>query len=165
MKRLTLVRHAKSSWSHPEIDDVDRPLSKRGEKDAPVMGQRLAQRQITPDCIISSPAKRAIRTATLIAKEIAFPITAIVTSKNIYAANVAELIQVVQQIDDACNSVLLCGHNPGLTELSQCLTTYQIDKLPTCGIVCIDFAIDSWKDLSPGMGTFVFFDYPKNPNA
>jgi phosphohistidine phosphatase len=165
MKRLTLVRHAKSSWSHPEIDDVARPLNKRGEKDAPLMGRRLAQRQMTPDCIISSPAKRAISTATILAKEIAFPIKEIVTYKDIYAANVAELIQVLQQIDDACNSVMLCGHNPGLTELSQCLTNYQIDKIPTCGIFCIDFAIDSWKELSQGMGTFVFFDYPKNPNA
>jgi phosphohistidine phosphatase len=165
MKRLLLIRHAKSSWSHPELDDFDRPLKKRGEKDAHVMGKRLAKQQIKPDCIISSPARRAISTATLMAKEMGFPIKEIATDKQIYAADVSDLIAVLQQIDDACDSVMLCGHNPSLTRLSHYLTHYQIDTIPTCGIFCIDFAIASWKELSQGIGTFVFFDYPKNPNA
>jgi len=67
MKRLYLVRHAKSSWNRPELDDIDRPLNKRGKRDAPFMGQRLKQHDVCPDLIISSPAKRALKTAKIIA--------------------------------------------------------------------------------------------------
>jgi phosphohistidine phosphatase len=165
MKRLTLIRHAKSSWSHPEVDDFDRPLNKRGERDAPMMGKRLAKQDTKPDLILSSPAKRAIRTATLIAKELGFPIEAIVTNKDLYVADVADLMTVLQQLDDSFENVMLCGHNPGLTSLSCHLTNYQVDNIPTCGIFCVDFDIDSWKELVQGRGTVAFFDYPKNPKA
>ncbi len=165
MKRLLLIRHAKSSWSDPELADFERPLKKRGEKDAHVMGKRLAKQQLNPDCIIASPARRAIRTATIIAKEIGFPLKDIATDKQIYAADVADLLAVVQQIDDTCERVMVVGHNPGLSQLSQALTPDPIDPLPTCGIVCIDFALASWQELAPGRGTVVLFDYPKHPNT
>ncbi len=143
MKRLTLIRHAKSSWSHPEVDDFDRPLNKRGEKDAPMMGKRLAHQHAKPDLIISSPAHRAISTAIIMAQEIRFPIKAIVTNQDLYAADVSDLMRVLQQIDDTFDHVMVVGHNPGLTSLSYYLTQYQVDNIPTCGVVCIDCAIDS----------------------
>jgi phosphohistidine phosphatase len=165
MKRLLLIRHAKSSWKHPEVADVERPLNKRGKKDAPMMGQRLARQQINLDCILSSPAKRAIKTATLIAKELGFPSKNIAINPQLYAADVADLLTVLQQIDDAYNRVMVCGHHPGITRLSAYLTNDPIEKIPTCGMVCIDCAIDSWTELAQGRGTVVFFDYPKNPTA
>lgn len=162
MKRLTLVRHAKSSWKHPDLADFDRPLNKRGDHDAPIMGQRLVQRQIAPELLISSPAKRAITTAHIIAQEIGYPVEKIVLDQNIYEAGVSDLLNVLQAVDNAFDSVMLFGHNPGLTSLSTYLTDYQIDNIPTCGVFCADFDLASWADLEQSTGTMVFFDFPKN---
>jgi phosphohistidine phosphatase len=161
MKRLILIRHAQASWGHPELDDFERPLTKRGERDARVMGRRLAHQQIKPDVIIASPAHRAIRTAALMAKEVRFPITAIVPNQDLYAADVSELMSILQQLDDAWAQVMVVGHNPGLTRLSASLTHAQVDPLPPCGVFCVDLALASWKELAPGSGAVVLVEYPK----
>lgn len=164
MKRLYLLRHAKSSWKHPDLSDFERPLNERGKRDAPVMGKRLKEMQIQPDLILSSPAKRAHKTAKIIAKEIDFPKKQIVTDESIYAAGVSTLLDLIRKIDDSFRQVILIGHNPGFTDLANYLTNAQLDNIPTCGIFCTDFDIQSWKDVAEGKGTFVFFDYPKKIN-
>jgi len=161
MRRLYLIRHAKSSWKNPGLADRDRPLNKRGKRDAPFMGTRLKKYNVKPDVIISSPAKRALDTAKIISKEINFPIAKIVTNESIYAADFSDLLLEIQIIDDAFDQVMIFGHNPELTELAEYLTNYQIDNMPTCSIFCIDFDINSWKEVSKGKGIFGFFDYPK----
>ena len=161
MKRLYLIRHAKSSWKDPNLQDFERPLNKRGKGDAPLMGQHLNSHQVRPDLIISSSAKRALKTARIIAKAIGFPKEQIVTDESIYEAGVSSLLQVIHHIDEAANQIMLFGHNPGLTMLAESLTNAVIENIPTCGIFCVDFDITSWKDVKAGTGTMVFFDYPK----
>ena len=161
MKRLYLIRHAKSSWKDPTLTDLDRPLNKRGKRDAPFMGKRLKTHNIQPDLIISSPAKRAQRTAKIIAEEIGFSKEKIIYDESVYEAGVSTLLRVIRYIQDSANDVVLFGHNPGLTMLAESLTHTLIENIPTCGIFCIDFPVDSWKDIVEGSGTVVFFDYPK----
>ena len=162
MKRLYLIRHAKSSWDDPDLADFERPLNKRGKEEAPAMGKRLKKSKVQPDLILSSPAKRALKTTKIIAKELDFPKKQTVTDEAIYEAGVSALLNVIRNIDDAFQQVLLCGHNPGLTDLAQYLTNVRIDNIPTCGVFCIDFDLQSWKKVTEGKGIFVFFDYPKH---
>ncbi len=161
MKQLYLVRHAKSSWKDPVLTDMDRPLNKRGKRDAPFMGERLNKYDVQLDLIISSPAKRALSTAKIIAKEIGCPKKKIVANESVYMAGVPSLLNTIQGIDDSHSRVMFFGHNPGLTELAVYLSNYHVDNIPTCGIFCTDFDVDSWKEVSKGTGSFAFFDYPK----
>jgi phosphohistidine phosphatase len=161
MKRLYLVRHAKSSWKEPDLTDIERPLNTRGKQDAPCMGKRLKELKVHPDLIVSSPAKRARKTAKVIAKEIGFPKKDIVTNESIYLTGVSTLLIFIRNIKDSYQQVMLFGHNPGFTELAEYLTNQRFDNIPTCGIVCMDFDITSWKEVAEGKGDVVFFDYPK----
>jgi phosphohistidine phosphatase len=161
MKRLYLVRHAKSNWNRSELDDRDRPLNKRGKRDVPFMGQRLKKHGVCPDLIISSPAKRALKTAKIIAEEMGCPKKQIELNDALYMHGVSAIINLIQSIDDGHESVMLFGHNPDFTELAERLTDYQVDNIPTCGIFCIDFNVGSWQEVDEGKGLFAFFDYPK----
>ncbi len=161
MKRLYLVRHSKSSWKNPSLSDFERPLNKRGKRDAPFMGRLLAERGIFPQLIISSTAKRALKSATIIAEEIEYPEEDIITHAALYGASVAELLEIVGDIDDLYHEVMLCGHNPGMTDFVNYLSDFDLDNLPTSGIVCIDFDEQAWHAISQYSGEMVFFEYPK----
>jgi phosphohistidine phosphatase len=162
LKRLTLVRHAKSSWKDPELTDFDRPLSKRGKQDAPRMGERLAGRDSRPELILSSPAKRARKTAKLMARKLELAAAdRLILVMEIYEAEPEALLKVIRGLDDRWAHVLLIGHNPGLTELGNLLADCGIENIPTCGALCLDFAAESWRSLGPQSGTLVFYDYPK----
>lgn len=163
MKYLYLVRHAKSSWDFPELKDFDRPLNKRGQRDAPRMGSRLAAKNLKLDAIISSPANRAITTAKEIAQVIGFPLEDIIEMEDIYHAGMNSLKDVVRGLDEKFKSVALVGHNPGFTDLANQLKEhdYYIDNVPTCGVVAMEFACNSWKEITDHSGRLLFFDYPK----
>jgi phosphohistidine phosphatase len=160
MKTLYLTRHAKSSWKQPELSDFERPLNKRGKRDAPFMGEILEKKGINPDLIISSPAKRAKKTAIAIAEKLGYKTKKILYDENIYEASNRELVSIVKQFDDNCNSVIMFGHNPGLTMLHNFLCGYYIDNIPTCGVVALEFN-SSWKDLREKTGKLLFFEHPK----
>lgn len=162
MKTLFLIRHAKSSWKNAGLTDFERPLNSRGKKDAPFMGKVLKKRNVTPDLIFVSPAKRAFKTAKLIAKEIEYPQSKIIVDKAIYEGSVYQILELIQRIDDSNNIVFLIGHNPDFTSLANYLSNYSVTNIPTCGIFCIDFEINSWQQISEGSGIFKFFDFPKN---
>jgi phosphohistidine phosphatase len=162
MKRLILVRHAKSSWQHPDLDDFDRPLNSRGKTNAPDMGKRLAKLKLNTELLISSPAVRAVKTAKMIADEIAYPRNRLKLDKRIYEAAILDLLDVVQNIEDDYRIVMLVGHNPGITYLGVFLSNYEVENIPTCGVFCIDFKVDSWHQIEKSSGKFVFFDFPKN---
>lgn len=161
MKRLTLVRHGKSSWKDPELADFDRPLNKRGKEDAPEMGRRIAERREHPDLIITSPAKRAVSTVKRIAREIGFPESGVVKDDRLYAAEAQEILVVVREIDDLHGNVVLCGHNPGITDFCNLVSGLSIEAIPTCGVVSIEFPADSWRDVIAGAGIIRYFDCPK----
>ncbi len=161
MKRLYLARHAKSSWKKPQLDDIDRPLNKRGKRDTPVMGQRLRDFGADPDLIITSPAKRARKTAIGLAKQLDYPKKSIAVEEILYGGYVEELIGVINRFDTLFSEVLLVGHNPDFTDLANILANQKIDNVPTCGIVAMDFSVISWQAVQRGSAKVVFFDYPK----
>jgi phosphohistidine phosphatase len=141
--------------------DRDRPLSRRGLHDAPLMGQRLHASGARPSLILTSPAVRALETARLVAREIGYPLEFLQREADLYMASPVGLSDVLQRQDDAFNDVIVCGHNPGLTEFANELTGAGIDNIPTCGIVVIEVKARKWQQLRGG-GILITFDYPKN---
>ncbi len=160
-KRLTLLRHAKSSWNNASLDDRDRPLNERGQRDAPMMGQRLLQKDSRPSLILTSPAKRARQTVRLIAREIGYPIEFLQTEAELYLASPEILLNVIAEQENTFNDIVLCGHNPGITELTNQLTGMAIDNVPTCGMVYLEAEIKAWAELEGTRCTLAAFDYPK----
>lgn len=161
MRRLILLRHAKSSWKDPLLEDFDRPLNKRGQKNAPLMGQRLAMLGERPEVILSSPAKRACETAKMIAAALSYEESAIRFEPCIYEAGVGTLLELVSCLDNAWHDVMLVGHNPGLTELVNALTESKLENIVTCGVVKLAFETVSWRDIQLHSGRLLFYDYPK----
>lgn len=161
MKTLFVIRHAKSSWDDPALADFDRPLNKRGRKDAPDMGKRLRQRYAAPDLMLSSPAERALTTCNIIAEEVGVAASKIKTDKNLYHAEDAQILSIIQLLDNKYDNVWIFGHNPGLTDFVNLLGDGDIDNIPTCGVVGCSLNIQSWDEANKGKATITFFDYPK----
>ena len=164
-KELLLVRHAKSSWDDPSLDDHDRPLNARGLRNAPEMGKRLQGWGIRPDTWISSTALRAITTAKIIAEQIGFPPDQIQRTKGLYHAGATELQEFIAGLDDQLGSVVLFGHNPGMTSLVANLYGLPIDNLPTCGVVHLQFTEANWEAASSALPVRATFDFPKNQSG
>jgi phosphohistidine phosphatase len=164
MKTLYIIRHAKSSWDNSDQSDFDRPLNGRGERDAPRMGKRLKEKEIYPDLMISSPAKRALSTGNRIAEVLKYPKENIMTPNTLYHADEETILGIIQKVNDRCDVVILIGHNPGLTDFLNALSEDEtnIDNLPTCGVVAFAFKEKSWKEIKCGAGKMLFFDYPKS---
>jgi phosphohistidine phosphatase len=164
MKKLYLVRHAKSSWDNVEMDDFDRPLNDRGEKDAPYMAKLLKHRDVVPDRMITSPATRALSTCLAFAKVLNFDKKKIITEPKLYHAGPDTILKVLSSLPehkDKEDVVFLFGHNPGITEFANELLNVSIDNIPTCGVVVATLDIDKWKDISFGCGKMNSSDYPK----
>lgn len=162
MKTLYLVRHAKSSWDDPLLDDFSRPLNARGKRDAPTMGKRLKEKRVLLDLILSSPAERAIATAREIARILSCGEHKIKTLPELYHASPEKIMEVLKQTSDKVDKLMLVGHNPGLTEFIDSLTELDIDNVPTCGIAGFKLNIISWKALEMKEETLLFYDYPKS---
>lgn len=161
MRELILVRHAKSSWKHENLPDFERPLNKRGKRDAPLMASILGKESGKPDLIMSSPATRAISTAKIIARVIDYPFDKIKKEIKIYHAEEIELFKIIRKLSDKYQKVLLIGHNPGLTDLYNMLCNSPIENIPTCGIVNLKFPLTKWEDLIRKSGSLSYFEYPK----
>ena len=161
-KTVVLIRHAKSSWNHPELSDFERPLNGRGKRDSPYMGQKLNSRGIVFDQMFSSPSQRTTQTARNICNEIAFDFDAIEFENAIYHGGTDDLIDIIQGADETSQTIAIYAHNPGITYLANYLQKDEyIANIPTCGIVSIEFALDNWLDIGDGKGNLNFFDYPK----
>ncbi|UZR27615.1 histidine phosphatase family protein [Methylococcus mesophilus] len=161
LRELLLIRHAKSAWTDPSLTDRDRPLNERGKRDAPFMGSLLRFRGMEPDCMVSSPARRARKTARLIAGEVGYDKDAIVIAEQIYLGGRRAVVELVQALNDEDERVYIIGHNPDLSEAASCLTGESLGELPTCGMVAIEFPVYSWTHVMEGAGRLKFFDYPK----
>jgi phosphohistidine phosphatase len=161
MRTLYLVRHAKSSWDFPNLSDQQRPLNKRGKKDAPKMGKLLKQRNEVPDLMISSPAKRAFSTAKRIAEELGYKIKDIEKNETLYMADTDEFYDVICEVPKNVNKLMLFSHNYGITYFANYITETNIENIPTCGIVRVDFEIDLWEDIENKKGKLIYFEYPK----
>ena len=165
MKTLTVMRHAKSSWDPSGLSDRERPLNKRGERDAPVMGRRVADAGIRPSLILSSPAVRAWTTARIVAQEINYPLEFLQRENSLYLADVEDILQVLAEQDDGFNNIMLFGHNPGLTRFANFLVPGITDNLPTAGIVSVELETDSWSLQPRPATTLLLHDYPKKDRA
>ncbi|MCB0771464.1 MAG: histidine phosphatase family protein [Flavobacteriales bacterium] len=161
MRTLYVCRHAKSSWADGSISDHDRPLNERGSRDAPLMAREFRARKEHVDLLVSSTALRAITTAQAFAHELGYDPGSIHQSTALYHADVPTLMQVITGLPGNASSVMLFGHNPGLTYLLDHLTDAGVDNLPTCGLVRIDMEIDDWQAVSRSIGTQRWYDHPK----
>ena len=161
MKLLTLVRHAKSSWKDADLSDFERPLNKRGERNAPVMGRKLAAALPRPDLFVASPAKRALATAQIFAAEAALPAPPLALERDLYEADVADFLRVIRGLDPAARHVAIFAHNPALTEVANRLSDAEIANVPTCGLVRIRLNVERWDDVTGHCGALEGFDRPE----
>ncbi|NOX67180.1 MAG: histidine phosphatase family protein [Chlorobi bacterium] len=161
MKTLYIIRHAKSSWDERGVSDHDRKLNARGLRDAPKMGEVLANKGYHPDIIYSSSANRAFTTAKIIADKIDYPVDKIIVTKEIYDATTNDLVNLINRFDDKYESAMLFGHNPGFTVLANLLADKYIDNMPTCAVAVIELNVESWKNVASDCGRLIAFEYPK----
>jgi phosphohistidine phosphatase len=161
MKTLTLVRHAKSSWHDTNLSDRERPLNKRGLRDAPIMARRAVEVGIRPSLIVASPAVRAWTTAKIFAMELGYPVEFLQREDDIYLASLDRLLDVVASQDAGFNHLMLFGHNPGLTDFANYLSPGLTNNLPTAGIVSVEFDRDDWMLFEKPAIELLVYDYPK----
>lgn len=157
-RRITLLRHAQAV--HDAADDHDRALDADGEREAPRAGRRLRARGLRPTLIVTSSARRARQTARLVARELGYPMEFLQREDALYLATPGGILAVLERQDDACRDIVVCGHNPGLTELARILTGQVLDEMPTCGMVSIGVPAPRWADLTGATGRLLYVDYP-----
>jgi len=161
MKTITILRHAKSSWKDSSLSDHDRPLNKRGKRDAPVMAARIQQAGIRPSLILCSPAARAWTTAKLIAQEISYPSEFLQRDERLFHAGVRRIIDVLSEQDVGFNSIMIVGHNPGFTDFANYLVPGLTHNIPTCGVVSVLVDTDDWNLKTKKKVELATYDYPK----
>ena len=161
MKTLTIVRHAKSSWADTSLRDHERPLNKRGFRDAPEMGRRIGEHGIRPSLIVSSPAVRAWSTAKAVAKAINYPYEFLEKEPDLYHASVERILDVICAQDERCNNLMLVGHNPGFTDFANFLVPGLTHNLPTAGVVSVELETDDWRLYDRPSTKLLVHDWPK----
>jgi phosphohistidine phosphatase len=161
MKTLLLIRHAKSSWDDAGLSDFERPLNERGKKDAPAMAERLYERGIKVDVFITSPARRARKTAEQFAKRYKKEKEDLLLKTELYMAVDEAFNSVVEKLDDDIDCVAVFSHNPGITDFANQLSDARIDNIPTCGIFAVSIEARKWNKFREAKKKFLFFDYPK----
>ena len=162
MKTLLMVRHAKSSWKDPRLEDHRRPLNKRGKKAAPKMARRLKKRGLFPDAVVSSDARRAMDTAIAMADVLALPSKVIHPTAALYHASSEEILEIVRGLADDWQQVMVVGHNPGFTDLADFFFPEPIVNVPTAGVVELRFDASSWQEIHEDNLAYSHFDFPKN---
>ena len=165
MLRLTIIRHAKSSWDYPELSDFERPLNARGRRDAPAMARRFADVSAGALRLLSSPALRAITTAHVFAGALGIDPVDIRIEPRIYEASLDTLLELAQALNDTDTHVLLVGHNPGLSELAGFLADRNVGELPTCAVVTLGFNTSRWRGIKAKSGAVERLDTPRKGEA
>jgi phosphohistidine phosphatase len=161
MKTLYVVRHAKSSWEQEELKDFDRPLTDRGIKNAPEMAVRILTNGAAPQLLLSSPAKRAISTARLMAIAFKLPEEKIKQDSSIYEAERNDLSRLISRQDPDIDTILLVGHNPGVSDYINWLCGTEEAQIPTCAVARIRVNSNRWNGWEKGMGKLEDLDFPK----
>lgn len=163
MNSVIVIRHAKSSWDDLSISDFDRTLNEKGKHDAPLMARFLFEKKIPVDSFISSPAKRARKTAAYFAKQFDFETDQIVLEDSLYLAEAEVFYNVIGRQPDNNRHIVLFSHNPGITDFVNTLTSQvRIDDMPTCGIFAVEADIRHWSEFRSAVKNFLFFDAPRN---
>ena len=160
--RLTLVRHAKTEPGRPGQEDWDRVLEPRGQRDAPEMARRLKQLEPKPDRVLSSPAVRAITTATIMVRELGVSAQKVQQDERLYLASPKAMLAVIRELGGRSRHLVVVGHNPGITEFADKVSAERsIDNMPTCALYTLQFEIKDWSELEWSSGIDADFDYPK----
>lgn len=163
MKTVYLVRHAKAVSLEADGADSERSLTKKGRKDAQRIAQKLKKKSKMPQLIISSPAKRAVKTARILANEFNYSVDMVVLNDTLYESpeegGEAALLEVLQHVDNEYQSVMLIGHDPLLSSFANFLQKSFTEKLPAGAVVEVVFVNNSWSTISKGRGKVAFFDY------
>lgn len=160
IRELLIVRHAKSAWHTDAASDFDRPLSKRGKRDAPRLGAWLRQQALVPDRVVSSPAKRARKTAVEVCRELGIEKTQVIWEPRIYEATCEELLSVLQETSAHVQRLMLVGHNPGLEDLIKLLCKARPAEapdnklLPTASVARLKLYGD-WSELACGSAELI----------
>ena len=165
MKTLLLIRHAKSGWDNPSLSDFERTLTERGKTEAKMMAKRLIEKAIKIDAFISSPAKRAKKTAKIFMKELKIDEKNIELMDSLYEASVKDFYDAVEGLNDDDETVILFSHNPGITEFVNSLDCHTVYDMPTCAVFSCKIESKHWKDFREAEKEFLFFDYPKSDEA
>jgi phosphohistidine phosphatase len=160
MKTLLLIRHAKSDWDNI-LTDFDRPLNERGKHDAPVMAKKIKDRKIEIDAFVSSPAKRAKKTAELFMHEYEVKEKKLHFIPSLYEASSNDFYNAVFDLKDKYDTVAIFAHNPGITDFVNSLSCTSIDNMPTCSVYALKIKTKNWVDFKKADKDFLFFDYPK----
>ena len=160
MKRLYLIRHAKSSWNSPELSDHDRPLNERGNADAPEMAERLALQPLANPHVLISSAKRTQETWQHIAAATGIEEKNTTVLEQLYLAPAQVMMQCIANLPDDCETAIVIGHNPGISELAG-YTGADVVTMVTAQVVGLEVHVEQWSHLSAGTGDIVYFDYPK----
>lgn len=161
MKTVYLVRHAKSSWDYPNLRDSERPLNERGLRDAPNMAKIMKGKSVSPDAIISSPAVRALTTATFFKNELNLEGEDILIRDEIYEANPSTIIKLIQRLPESYDTIMVFGHNPTFTSVANYFTDEYIYNVPTCGIVRIEGDLRNWTEFNKDKAKLTAFFFPK----
>ena len=159
MKTLYLLRHAKSSWKEPGLQDFDRPLNGRGREAAPLVGRFIRKRKLRVDLLLSSPAARARQTAALV-KESAKLSAEVLYDERIYEADAARLLEVVTQAGESADTLMLVGHNPGMDELLMFLTG-EGQRMSTAALACVALDVEKWGKVRERTGRLEWLVRPK----
>lgn len=159
MKYLTIIRHAKSSWDHPDLDDIARPLNERGKNALKVIGKHLKEKHLQPDLIISSPAIRALETAKGISACVPYDKKKITVEPVVYFGTSSAIIEMLKGLNNQYHDVFLFGHEPILSSLIFQFTKTTLEKFPTCSVFRIAFKTDTWSSVK--IGNKEFFVSPK----
>jgi phosphohistidine phosphatase len=156
VKRLYLLRHAKSSWKEPGLSDFERPLKHRGREACAVMAAYMAQHGIAPDLVLCSPARRAAETLGLIVRHLGRELDTVFRER-LYMASAPELLAELRGVDDQVEALMVVGHNPGLADLARGLVgsgepaalAALSRKVPTAALACFDLDCQRWAQAAP----------------
>jgi len=162
MKRVTLLRHAKSSWADSGQQDFDRPLNKRGLRDAPMMSQRLLDRHCTPELILCSAANRTRQTARFIVDAHGLTSSAVTFHEDLYLASAGTLLDFIQQTDATVHHLMVIAHNPGLETLGRQLHPDAPSALATCAVLDFSLHSESFSVRADTHIELLLHDFPKN---
>lgn len=147
LKVLHVARHAKSSWDNDGIADIDRTLKSRGIKNAYEISRKLKLNNLIPERIISSPANRALHTAIIFARVFEFPLAKLEINDSLYESRTEDIVDIIRELDDRCNSVMIFAHNPDVTDLVNKFIKIPVDNIPTSGVVTLTFSAHEWSGI------------------
>ncbi|MDG1253079.1 MAG: histidine phosphatase family protein [Schleiferiaceae bacterium] len=164
MKTVYLVRHAKSSWDYPHLDDRDRPLKGRGMRDAHLMADYVTQQSDVTPRLYSSPATRAVHTAMIFARHFQIPLDSVSVKEELYESSSDQIRDFLQGMPLRDDSVMIFGHNPTFEEFIDRCLHQPLGRVPTAAVACLHFPVADWKDLD-FEAELLFFDFPKNLKA